>query len=99
MFLPKAIGLLSRHAFYDFFRDYLCQLVWSSTRGLSLPLERYIVNLTQEVPLPPRGKIEVAVTIDTMRLFCSRPPLNTSSLMKNVRTCFLIVVVFFSSFH
>lgn len=42
MYLPKAVCIVSHYPFYDFFRDYLSQLVWSCQNGLLLPLERYV---------------------------------------------------------
>ena len=52
--------------------------------GLSLPIERYIVNFSKEVPVPPRGKIEVLVEIDGQNLFLARPPVNKHPVIKNV---------------
>jgi len=38
-----------------------------------------------EVPLPPPGRIEVAVTVDDAVVYLSRPPLNAIGTIRNVR--------------
>jgi len=93
IFLPKALGILSRWPFIDFFRDYLCSLVFKSSTGLGLPIERYLINLTREAPLPPRGKVEVAITLDRTKFYLFRPPMNKIPIIKNVRALPLFFVV------
>ena len=120
IFVPKCLVILSQWPFQDFFRDYLCQLVYRLQHGARLPLERYahavlelrlasghpqrrasgswggaseargparsryLVNLVYEVPLPPPGRIEVEVTLDDVKLYLSRPPLNSIGVVQNV---------------
>ena len=93
LYVPKAIGVLSRFPFYAFFKDYLCQLVWSSTRQLTLPIERYIVNLVQEAPVPPRGKVEVEISLDLHKYYIARPALNEISILKNVRRKYQYITI------
>jgi hypothetical protein len=93
IFMPKAIGIISRWPFIDLFRDYLSSLVFKTSTGLNLPLERYLINLAEEIPVPPRGKMEVEITLDKLRFYCARPPLNKVPIVKNVR-----IIEFFLSF-
>ncbi|TPX33374.1 hypothetical protein SmJEL517_g03709 [Synchytrium microbalum] len=50
---------------------------------LRVPLERYLVNLIHEIPLPPPGKLEVSISVGRFHLYCSRPPANTISVIQN----------------
>lgn len=45
---------------------------------------RCVINLVHEIPLPPPGKLEIVVKIGDIQLYCSRPPVNTISVLKNV---------------
>ncbi|KAI8801558.1 AEX-3 domain-containing protein [Cladochytrium replicatum] len=92
VYVPRVIGVLSRWPWYDLLRDWLCALIRTlrgekgcagSEAGWGIPMERWVVNLVKEVPVPPPGKLELCITVGTARLFCSRPPLNTSSLLQN----------------
>ncbi|TPX34627.1 hypothetical protein SeMB42_g07288 [Synchytrium endobioticum] len=50
---------------------------------LRVPLERYLINLIHEIPLPPPGKLEVSISVGRFHLYCSRPPANSISVMQN----------------
>lgn len=43
-----------------------------------------VINLIEEVPLPPPGRFEIGLTINTRPLFFSRPPINQVPILKNV---------------
>jgi hypothetical protein len=43
-----------------------------------------VINLIEEVPLPPPGRFEIGLTINSRPLFFSRPPINQVPLLKNV---------------
>jgi len=76
IYIPKSLLLISLHPFLPAFRSYLTQLYRISTTPTPIPLERYIKNITQEVPYPPHGIVEVQLTIlDTIIKFWS-PPAN-----------------------
>ena len=90
VFEPNAIGILSRFPWYDFFRDWLCQLYISGTiqdldGTINHPMERSVINLLNEVPLPPPGKCEISIHLDGLAFYCSRPPVNTLGQLKNVK--------------
>ena len=46
---------------------------------------RYIINFMEEIPLPPPGKLELRISLDSVRLHLSRPPLNCVPVIRNVR--------------
>lgn len=90
VYCPRNYGLLSHWPFYDFMKDWLLYVV-KSTRGDVdmlgddgfIPLERFVVNITQEIPLPPPGRLEICLKLKHFNLYCSRPPLNRIPLIKN----------------
>jgi len=42
IYAPRCLAVLSAWPFHDFFRDYMCQLVYRLQQGTArLPLERY----------------------------------------------------------
>lgn len=47
-----------------------------------------IVNLIDEVPLPPPGRFEIGLTINSRPLFFSRPPINQVPILKNVNKAY-----------
>ncbi len=90
VYLPKSYGILSRWPWYDFFRDWICKFLQNVDRqrlGLSVKYapERMIRNLIYEIPTPPPGKLEVAVSVEDMVLYLHRPPVNAIPTIKNVR--------------
>jgi hypothetical protein len=65
-----------------------------------------VINLIEEVPLPPPGRFEIGLTINRKPLFFSRPPINEVPILKNVRlkknvtqqlfnTLYFKIIVFF----
>ncbi|KAG9307791.1 hypothetical protein G9A89_023356 [Geosiphon pyriformis] len=89
LWLPKCIGVISELPWHDVLRDWLCAVAMPMVQGLKepkqleLPLERYIVNLVHEIPVPPPGKLQVAISVNDLTLFCGRPPLNQIPLMND----------------
>ena len=77
LFLPRCLILISHHPFFDVFRVALRQLYRITLVEAPLPIERYIANLTCEVPLPPQGKVKVELGITTENVITiERPPIN-----------------------
>ena len=82
--IPKALIIFSHYPFFDVFRGFLLQLFRiSRTPSSPLPLERYIANFTREIPLPPRGKVEIHFGFsDELPLIkIMRPPVNQLPLI------------------
>jgi hypothetical protein len=88
--------VLSHWPWYDLLKDWLCRMnqvlcAQVADREIITSIERsgtnYIrcaINLVHEIPLPPPGKLEISIHIEGLTLFCSRPPVNTFSNLKNV---------------
>ncbi len=76
LYAPKALTLLSHYGFYHLYSLFLSQFYHLSLSSSSLPLERYLLNFMEEVPLPPQGRIEVSFTLPEYSIHISRPPKN-----------------------
>lgn len=59
LFLPRALVVLSHYPFYNCHRRFLQQVYRISLSAAPLPLERYIANFVKELPLPPKGRVDV----------------------------------------
>ncbi|KAI9097157.1 AEX-3 domain-containing protein, partial [Phlyctochytrium arcticum] len=91
VYAPRTIGVLSHWPWHDFLKDWLCEVL-RVTRGdyddnpngkVLAPLERFVTNLIHELPLPPPGKLELSIHVGQLHFFCSRPPVNSISVLKN----------------
>ncbi|CAJ1940240.1 unnamed protein product [Cylindrotheca closterium] len=82
LFFSKSLVLLSHYPFFDLFRSSLKQLNMLTLLQSPMPIERYIVNLCQEVPLPPQGKIKVQFCLTPGKIIpIERPPCNKLPLV------------------
>lgn len=79
-YVPKCLCILSHWSFFDLFHGLLLQTyhISQSARNNPLPVERYVAHFTREIPLPPRGKICVQISLLPQLPFVtlSRPPVN-----------------------
>ena len=76
VYAPKALVLLTHYPFFYLLQCLLRQIYRLSLSSCPLPLERYLQNM-MEVPLPPRGCIEVSFcSLADCSLLISRPPSN-----------------------
>ena len=76
LYLPRCLCILSAYPYVTAFREYLAQLfrLATSTNCMNAPIERYIMNLCDEIPAPPPGAFEVQVKIlDSVIRFWSPP--------------------------
>jgi len=73
-YLPKAICIVSHWQFLDEFREVLKELYRISLSNYSVPIERVICNLVDEVPLPDEGLTAVEYKIADKKIHFSRPP-------------------------
>ncbi|KAJ3178675.1 hypothetical protein HK101_010125 [Irineochytrium annulatum] len=93
VYAPRTIGLLSHWPWHDLLNDWLRELLKVVTghydytlnrpAGTYAPLERSLINLMCEVPLPPPGRVELCISIGQLQLFCSRPPVNSIQVLQN----------------
>ena len=61
MYIPKAICLLSRYPFFDYFSEIIDDLYTASKTHMINILEAYINKLVLECPAPPRGLVKVKI--------------------------------------
>lgn len=79
IFIPKALCLLSRYPFYDYFSEIIEDL-YSATRNYMVNVvEAYINKLVLECPAPPRGLVKVKLEKYSRPgkfMELSQPPIN-----------------------
>lgn len=109
VWVPKSIGLLGRLPWMDLFSDWI-RILLDNIVGVgghrnnakpTIDIESTVINLIEEVPLPPPGRFEIGLTINKRPLFFSRPPINQVPILKNVslQACGLPpVLISFASF-
>jgi DENN domain-containing protein 5 len=68
--------VLSHYGFFNLFQYVLTQTYQLSLSQSALPLERHVLNLMEEVPLPPQGRVEVSFSLPQFALHVARPPRN-----------------------
>ena len=68
--------LVSHYPFFNLYRRFLSQLYRVSLSDSPLPIERYVANFCSEVPLPPRGQVEVKVALPDKVMLLRRAPKN-----------------------
>lgn len=90
----KAICILSHYSFNAAFKDVLCQLyrMQLSSSRLNLPLERYVINIVDEIPLPDEGKLLVQhelrdKTASFYRPVDQNPPIIEEADVENLFKC------------
>ena len=76
VYSPRAIAFLGHFGFFHAHALVLKELYRASLSGSPLPLERYVTNFCLETPLPPRGRVEVVVSLPSKTLVLSRAPSN-----------------------
>ncbi len=60
IYSQKAICILSHYAFMDSFKEILKQLYRIHLSHTPIPLERFIVNIMEEIPVPDKaGQLRV----------------------------------------
>jgi hypothetical protein len=75
-YAPRVLCLLSTWPYLSAFRTYLAQLyrLVTTTTLMQAPLERYILNICEEVPAPPPGSFEVHLSILEASIRIWAPP-------------------------
>ena len=59
VYSQKAICILSHYCFMDSFKEVLKQLYRIHLSNTPVPLERYVLNIMEEIPVPDKGNILV----------------------------------------
>eukprot|EP01133_Synstelium_polycarpum_P013717 gene13717-16171_t len=99
IYAPKCICFLSHYPFHSFFRiclNEIYQKVFFSTSPI--PIERWIYNMVQEVPLPIPGINSITYTLNNSSLSLKRPaecllPMTDCLDIKNVLLLFKCILL------
>jgi hypothetical protein len=75
-FLPTCWVVVSHWPFFDQFRLALLELYRLAWRASSDVWSSHVVQLCDEIPLPPRGQLKVTSVFYEQLLVFSRPPVN-----------------------
>ena len=79
-YAPQCLVTLSLHPFLSQCRSFLTELYRLSLVPSPVPLEHYIANFINEVPLPPFGELKVQYSISNKLIYFFRPPANNPLL-------------------
>jgi len=87
VYQPKCIGVTSSWPWYNILKDWLSIVIRETTgefgNKICIPLERYIINILNEIPFPPPGKYEISISTSEKTLYFSQPPKNEIPLINN----------------
>jgi hypothetical protein len=82
LYVPRCLCLISQWPFVESFRKFLCHVYRLSLTPSLIPIERFICNFIDDVPVPPCGQVEVSYLVpgggtgeDSAFVF-NRPPIN-----------------------
>ncbi|OZJ02123.1 hypothetical protein BZG36_04744, partial [Bifiguratus adelaidae] len=92
IWVPKCLGVVSSMPWFDVLSDW-CRIAVHETLGpenrrgdfiaRKVLLESAVVNLIEEIPIPPPGKYEISMTVAQQTLYLSRPAINQVRSLKN----------------
>ena len=80
VYAPRCLVTLSLHPFLSQCRSFLTELYRLSLVPSVVPLEHYIANFINEIPLPPFGELKVQYSISNKLIYFFRPPANNPLL-------------------
>lgn len=86
VYIPKALCLISRYPFYDYFSEILEDLYRASRHHVFNVLESYINKLVLETPAPPRGLVQVRYNKFSKQhqtIELKQPPINKLPYVNN----------------
>ena len=73
VYTQKAICILSHYSFMESFKDILKQLYTLHLSNTQIPIERYLVNIMNEIPVPDKGNLLVLHDIGNTSIPFYRP--------------------------
>lgn len=73
IYSPKALCIISSYSFIDGYKEILKQLYRLHLSKNPIPIERYICNFTDEIPIPIKGNNFVQYEIGTTVVNLYRP--------------------------
>lgn len=81
LYHSKSVCILSYYPFFQSFRECLKEIYRLANSGGKIPIERYIVNLTQEIPLPIPNQQSVKLVYAHKPILFRLPADNELSLL------------------
>ena len=77
IYAPRCMCVTSEFFFLTAFSTFLRGVYRIAVASVApAPIERYIQNFCSEIPVPPRGRIEVCLSVADSAISLSRPPRN-----------------------
>ena len=73
IFTPKALCIISNYSFISQFKEILKQIYSLHLSKGSIPIERYVCNIVDEIPIPTKGKELVQYEIGNALISFNRP--------------------------
>ncbi len=74
--MPKCLTIISHWSFFENFKQFLKYIYQASLTPSPLPLERFICNFVDEIPLPPPGRANVVYKLEQQEFTLHRLPPN-----------------------
>jgi len=76
LYHPKVLCIISSWPYLHAFREYLSQLyrLATMTDMMKCPIERYVLNICEEIPAPPPGMFEIRLQILNSTIRFWAPP-------------------------
>ena len=73
VYAPRALCIISTYSFITQYKEILKQLYRLHLSHSSIPIERYICNFTDEIPIPIKGRTQVQYEMGSSLISFSRP--------------------------
>eukprot|EP01036_Dinobryon_divergens_P039294 gene39294-51774_t len=83
-FIPRCLCIISHWPFILSFKKILRQLYRLSLTPSSIPIERYICNFIDDVPVPPAGLVDVTYYLGDQAVTFRCPPANQPNVWSGV---------------
>ena len=77
-YIPKILCLVSVYPFFEEHKKILCYIYkYAMKKNLKIPIEKIIMNLVCEVPVPPRGLLKINYQFFNENIILSQNKINT----------------------
>lgn len=76
LYISKSFCIISDYPLFKTFKQFLMELYRLTLVPNTIPIERFIGNFIQEIPLPPQGRVSVQYTIGQQIINIQRPAIN-----------------------
>ena len=77
-YIPKVLCLVSVYPFFEEHKKILCYIYkYAMKKNLKIPIEKIIMNLVCEVPVPPKGLLKINYQFFNENIILSQNKINT----------------------